>query len=277
MSSLAIARRIALIALSLCVAACSTVPPASAPRGHLVIVGGGGTGPEIIARAMLLAGGPAARVVVLPQASALPDRGIESAQMWRDAGASDVANVELVDIDAARTAIEHADLIWFPGGDQNRLMADLTKAGLIELVQQRYRDGATVGGTSAGAAVMTTPMITGDGDDALTRIASEATKLAPGLDLFANAIVDQHFVRRQRHNRLIGAVLDHPDHVGFGIDERTALIVSGTRAEVIGDGCVVVYDARRAHIELLSEGKPSAATGMQMQVLRQGMAFDLAR
>jgi cyanophycinase len=269
--------RLAFVLFALSLVACTSAGHAPEARGNLVIVGGGGTGQEIIARTVALAGGAQAHVVVLPQASESADRGVDSAQMWRDAGAVDVVNLALDDVGAARRAIEQANLIWFPGGDQNRLMADLTKAGLIELVQQRYRDGATVGGTSAGAAVMSTPMITGEGDDSMTHIASEATVLAPGLGLFEGAIVDQHFVRRQRHNRLIGAVLDHPDHVGFGIDERTALVVSGGRAEVMGEGCVVVYDARHAKLEPLAAGKPSAATGMSMQVLRQGMTYELGR
>jgi cyanophycinase len=269
-----IARCAASLALSLVLAACSSAPAADVARGHLVIVGGGGTGPEIIARTLQLAGAANARVAVLPQASELPERGVDSAQMWRDAGAKEVTNVDFTDLAAARRAIEQADLIWFPGGDQVRLMGDLEKFGVVELVQRRFRDGATVGGTSAGAAVMSTPMITGEGEELLTRIASDSTKTASGLGLFAGAIVDQHFVRRQRANRLIGCVLDHPDHVGFGIDERTALVVSGAQLEVVGQGCVVVFDARRAKVEPLTPGQPSAATGLSMQVLRQGMTYE---
>ena len=250
----------------------------SAKAGALVIVGGGGTTAPIVARALELARGPETIVVVFPQASESKERGVDSAQMWREAGAREALVVEFTDPAWARAQIERADLIWFGGGDQSVLMKDLAAAGFVELVRARHDAGAVCGGTSAGAAVMTAVMITGEGgENLLTSITPGSTATALGLGLLPGAIVDQHFVKRQRANRLISAVLDHPELVGFGIDERTALIVHDGRGEVLGEGPVLVVDARRAGVEPKIDGLPSAAQGMTLHVLRSGSTYDFRR
>jgi cyanophycinase len=100
-----------------------------------------------------------------------------------------------------------------------------------------------------------------------------ATKTAPGLGLWPEVIFDQHFLKRQRHSRLISLVLEHPTLVGVGIDERTAAIVSGSRFEVLGEGAVVVFDGRKATIEARQPGQLTAARNVTMHVLTNGMAF----
>lgn len=246
-------------------------------RLELVIVGGGTTLESIQQRALELARGRESRVVVLPQASDRPDRGEASAEMWREAGAAEVTNLsDLSDIVRARAVLESADLIWMGGGDQTLLMAALRESGLDEVVRTRAAAGVTCGGTSAGAAVMTLVMITGEGDG-LEKVAAGATHTATGLGLLPAGIVDQHFLARQRANRLLGAVLDHPELIGFGIDERTALVVTGGRAEVAGEGQVVVIDAREAAVERTEPGALAAARGLRVQVLRPGMAYELGR
>ena len=129
--------------------------------------------------------------------------------------------LDLQDADAALTAIREADLIWFSGGNQNRLMSFLSQNGLIEAIRARYEHGATVGGTSAGAAVMSRIMLTGIPVD----VSAGACKTADGLGLWDGVIVDQHYFRRLRFSRLLDAVLGHHDKVGVGIDESTAVIV----------------------------------------------------
>jgi cyanophycinase len=243
------------------------------PNGHLVVVGGGGVPDVVLKRALELAGGPTAPIVILPQASELADTGEVAAEMWRKAGATKVTPLVMIDLPAARQAIQAASLIWFPGGDQNRLMKALDGTGLPELIARRYQDGAVVGGTSAGAAVLSTIMLTGDAD--LQSMTAGATKTAPGLGLWPDVIVDQHFLKRQRHSRLISLVLEHPALVGVGIDERTAAIVSGPRLEVLGESSVLVIDARRATVEPREGGKLSAARNVTMHVLTTGMAMEI--
>jgi cyanophycinase len=116
-------------------------------------------------------------------------------------------------------------------------------------------------------------MITGDAD--LQSVTSGSTQIAQGLGLWADAIVDQHFLKRQRQNRLMSAVLDHPALVGVGIDEATAVVVRGTHIEVLGRSAAVVFDARRARVAPSAGGAPLGATDMSVHVLRAGMSWDL--
>lgn len=260
------------IALAMCVPA-AMAGRAQPGSGALVLVGGGGTTPEILARTLELAGGPNAIVAVLPQSSALEDAGDSSVAMWLGAGAREAAKVPFEPAAAARAALERATLIWMPGGDQNRFMKAIAGTGLDDLIRARHRAGALVGGTSAGAAVISGAMITGDAD--LQSITAGKTVLGAGLGLWPDAIVDQHFLRRQRTNRLISAVLDRPTLVGIGIDEATAVIVRGSTFEVVGRSSVVVVDARGADRAVTSPGQIAAATGLRVAVLRAGMAYSL--
>lgn len=302
-------------ALALLVSACASNRPAyrNDARGHLLIVGGGGTSPEMFERALAAAGGLDARVVVLPQASESAETGANSAKAWRAAGARNVAVLDA--LDSVRSAVElrAASVIWFTGGVQTRLMKALRDAQLVDVVRERYRDGAVVGGTSAGAAVMSATMITGDydlggganapakagsspnaaaqqgaapaapranaeeEDSGLRYIRAGTNVFAEGLGLLPGAIVDQHFVQRQRFNRLLSALIDHPECVGIGIDEKTAIFVHGTRFEVIGSSNVVVVDPRHASNRQGVPATPAAIRDVDVHVLRAGMILDLAR
>ena len=265
----------ALAAVCLALAAgASTAQPA--PKGHLVVVGGGGVPEVILKRALELAGGPAAPIVIFPQASELADTGDVAVEMWKKAGATDVRWMALTDAAAAaaaRQAVEAAAFVWFPGGDQGKLMKAFEGTGVPDVIARRYRDGAVVGGTSAGAAVMSSIMLTGDAD--LQSITVGATKTAPGLGLWPEVIVDQHHLKRQRQSRLISLVLEHPALVGVGIDERTAAIVSGPRVEVLGESTVLVIDARRAAVEPRAPGTLSGARNITVHVLTSGMGLEI--
>ena len=247
-----------------------------APKGHLVVIGGGTIPDDVRARTLALAGGAKAIVVVLPQASELPETGPEAVEVWKKAGAAKAAVVDVTARATAIAAIKEATLIWFPGGDQTRLMKALDNTGVPEAIQERYRQGATVAGTSAGAAVMSKVMITGNGMD-LQAISAKKTDTAPGLGLWPQVIVDQHFLKRQRHNRLLSAVLDHPQLVGVGIDESTAAVVSGAEFEAIGKSSIVVIDARKAAVAPTSAGEPIAGRNVTVHVLKAGMRLDLGK
>jgi cyanophycinase len=247
----------------------------AASEGTLVLVGGGEINESIVTRTLELSGGSQAVVAVLPQASAEPDAGDSSVAMWKKAGAKDARTVGFSDRDAARRAIESATLIWMPGGDQNRFMKAIAGTGLDDLIRARHDAGVVVGGTSAGAAILSKVMITGEGD--LTRVTIGTTRTAPGLGLWPEVIVDQHFLARQRTSRLVSAVLDHPALVGIGIDESTALIVRGSIVAAIGSSAAIVIDARRAAIARGPDGAVAGGVGLAFHVLRSGMTFDLAR
>jgi len=241
--------------------------------GPLVVVGGGPTVADITTRTLALAGGSNARVVVLPQSSALPDAGDASVKMWLDAGARDARKVRFDDVAAARAAIEQATLIWMPGGDQNRFMDAIRPTGLADVIRTRHRAGVVVGGTSAGAAILSASMMTGEAD--LKSLTTASTELKPGLGLWPEVIVDQHFLKRQRHNRLLSAVIDHPSLIGVGIDESTAVIVRGRELEVVGVSAVVVLDARSGRVTPAPAGQPVAAADARVTVLRAGLRYTL--
>jgi cyanophycinase len=253
----------------------SLPPSVAASEGTLVVVGGGATSDIIVTRTLELAGGSEAVVAVLPQASAEPGAGDSTVDMWKKAGAKDVRSVDFGDREAARRTIASATLIWIPGGDQNRFMKAIAGTGLDDLIRARHDAGVVVGGTSAGAAILSNVMLTGEGD--LKRVTIGTTLTAPGLGLWPGVIVDQHFLARQRTNRLISAVLDHPTLVGIGIDESTALIVRGTIVAAIGSSDAIVIDARRAAIARGPDGSNAGGVGLALHVLRSGMTFDLAR
>ncbi len=262
------------------------VRPATA-KGCLVVEGGGKPSIDVRKRFLALAGGAACRVVVIPQASALPDSGPIAATRWRDLGAQNVTILDLADLVAAVDLIRHADLIWIGGGDQERLMRRLKGTGLPEAIRARYRDGATVGGSSAGAAVMSRTMISRGGEDFPKPLANFPI-FAEGLGLWPEVIVDQHFLKLKRTDRLRRAVEEYPDLIGVGIDESTAVIVRGQTMEVIGNSLVTVIDQRKPSlilpaVEVLKggggDGAPPAAPSpaYRLSTLNPGVTFDLDR
>jgi cyanophycinase len=245
---------------------------AQSPRGALVVVGGGGTTDAIVARTLELAGGKNAVVAVLPQSSGVANAGDSSVKMWLDAGAKEARKVDFKD-PGARAALEASTLIWMPGGDQNRFMDAIAGTGLDEVIRAAYRKGAVVGGTSAGAAVMSEWMMTGDAE--LTSLVAGKTVLRKGLALWPEVIVDQHFLKRQRNNRLLSAVLERPNLVGVGIDEATAVVVRGDKFEAVGRSNVVVFDARKAKVQKVEAGGLTSGSDVKLSVLREGMSYSM--
>ena len=245
---------------------------AQAAKGALVIVGGGGTTHAIVTRTLQLAGGKDAVVAVLPQSSAVEGAGDSSVKMWLDAGAKAAGKVDFKQPDA-KTALESATLIWIPGGDQNRFMAAIEGTGLDDVIRAQYRKGTVVGGTSAGAAVMAEFMMTGDAD--LKALTAGSTVMKKGLALWPGALIDQHFLARQRNNRLLSAVLDRPALVGIGIDEGTAVIARGSSFEVIGRGAVMVIDARDAKVDKAEPGGLATGRNLKLAVLKAGQSYSL--
>ena len=133
-----------------------------------------------------------------------------------------------------------------PGGDQERFTNAVLNTPVYNAIHRAYKNGATIAGTSAGAAVMSKYMITGREltDTAyrptFRKIEDKNIELKEGLGLFPNAIVDQHFVARSRYNRLLSALGAHPSLACIGIDEATAIIVHQNKIKVSGQSQVIV-------------------------------------
>ncbi|MFT4541888.1 MAG: cyanophycinase [Planctomycetota bacterium] len=248
----------------------SATSVAAGKPGYMIIVGGGGTTPAIQGEVARLLGKDF-HVAIMPQASEREDRGKPSADMWTAAGAKHVFN--LIDLRAPKTRekLKQADLIWMPGGAQSKLVEAIEAADLASFLRARHKAGTMIGGTSAGAAVFGELMIAGSPDPASLRCG--AMKPLLGLGIWPEAVIDQHFIARNRGNRLLTAVLDHPQKLGIGIDERTAVIQRGNELRVIGDGCVIVYDARQAKVTPAKKGAQQSATGLEMQILADGATW----
>lgn len=263
---------------------------AQAGRGSLFIVGGGESPPELARRFVELAGGAGrARIAVVPMASSEPrataDEKIEELTGLGAAAYTVLLTREQALEPGAAGTLDSATGIWFSGGDQSRLTEVLGGTPVLAAIHRRYRSGAVLGGTSAGAAIMSESMLTGNqrrpdslgyyGDE-FPAVARGAIEVVPGLGFLPGTIVDQHFLRRERHNRLLSAVLERPSLLGIGIDEGTALEVAPDgRWRVLGRSAVAVYDARRATVTP-SVAPLLGARGVRFHLLPSGSRYDPA-
>lgn len=246
----------------------STGTPEVDSRGRLVIVGGALEAENAAVWNAVLDGrdglGP---VCVIPTASGAPERSMQSAVESLDRhggggtgmgilireGEVEVAN----DPEIAGTLLTCSGF-WFTGGSQSRITQTFMPEGVAtsayQAVRERFLEGAVLAGTSAGAAMMSDPMIAGGssegafvagirGEDGEDR--EDGVRIDGGLGFFQAGVLDQHFLARGRIGRLLVTVRDHPDiPAGFGIDENTAMIVDGGVADVVGASGVVVVDGR---------------------------------
>lgn len=286
--------RAALGAAILFLAGCAGAPapdPVAGARGHLFIVGGGPRPAEVMDPFIELAGGRGrAKIAVVPMSSADPAAAGESlVEQMKALGAAEVVNLNLTREQALDPAsaelLDGVTGVWFAGGVQSRHTAVLLGTPVIERIHELYRGGAVIGGTSAGAAIMSEIMITGGekrpGGDrpvdsgAYITIDRDNIGVDQGFGFLPGAIVDQHFVRRKRNNRLISVVLEHPDRIGVGIDESTAVVVGPDgRWTIVGRSVAVVYDARGAEITAVDAPGALGGAGIRMHVLPAGSVFD---
>ena len=226
--------------------------PAQDPQGMLFIIGGGTRSPALIEKMVSLARMRVNDyVVVLPMASAEPDSSFF--YLERDLKPFCRQTISYLNFTKDRVhdkswidSLSQARLIFITGGDQNRFMKLVLHTQVHDAIVKAYNRGAMIAGTSAGAAVMSKEMITGNeliGDSAVSgsfkSIRYDMVELKEGLGLIQNAIIDQHFVARSRYNRLLSVLAEHPAYACIGVDEGTALIVQGSALTVTGTGQVI--------------------------------------
>ncbi|MCY7409561.1 MAG: cyanophycinase [Chitinophagales bacterium] len=234
---------------------CTSVPEKikTAPdkRGILFIIGGGERDDTLMQQMVDLSGWKKGETIaIIPLTSEYDD----SAYMWTNDQLQKLTGQAAINIDSASInnqiridSLSKAKIIFICGGDQNRFMRLTINTGIIEAIKTAYNNGATVGGTSAGASLMSEMMITGNQllDTAykatFDKIRSANVELKPGIGLLDSIIIDQHFITRSRFNRMLSAIMDHPNYQCIGIDESTALIVQGDSATVVGVSEVVVF------------------------------------
>jgi cyanophycinase len=266
----------------------SGAPALAGPKGYLFIIGGGDRPESMMRRFVDLARGfGSGRIVVFPMASSEPkETGDALVEEFRKLGAPDVVNCVLsreqaLAEDSARV-LDGAGGVFFSGGDQSRQMAVLLHTPIHRRLLALYESGCVLGGTSAGAAVMSEVMITGDerrkaeeGREFST-IEADNIVTTEGLGFLKAAVIDQHFVARRRLNRLISLIAEKPALLGIGIDESTAIIVEPGRVfEVIGASNVIVLDASRAKVSAAPDRR-LGFTGILLYSLLPGDRFDLA-
>lgn len=267
---------------------CTVIVPAQ-PKGHLLIIGGGERTDEIMQRFVDLAGGDKARIVVFPMASGYADSvGVRQSAQLKKFGVSHSFSLNIdrttADSDSVVRLLEHVTGVFFSGGDQSKLTAALKNTKLEKRIHEIYARGGVIGGTSAGAAVMSRIMITGeelihkDSAAAFFTIAKGNIETKEGFGFISDAIIDQHFVVRKRHNRLISLVLENPSLLGIGIDESTCIIVNpdGTFS-VLGESVVIVYDAATAENPAVTKNGYLAGRGLRMHILKSGDTYHLKR
>lgn len=205
--------------------------------GKLVICGGGVLPTELLTRFLELAGGALARVVVVTTASEFADSDAmeEKLTFWREQVLADLCVLHtrrraMADEPEFWRPLASATGVWFVGGDQNWLTETYLGTRTRDEIHGVLARGGVVGGTSAGAAVMSPVMIKGGDLEA---------EVGPGFGLLPGAVVDQHFLKRNRQPRLQGVLASRPGLLGLGIDEGTALIVEGNQLTVLGESEVV--------------------------------------
>jgi len=223
------------------------------PKGDLFIIGGGSRPESLVHKMISIAGlRDSGYAVVLPMSSAVPDTSAYyGKKQFYEAGISRVVHFHYEKGDRMPEqqldSIRNAALIYLTGGNQNRFMEVAAGTLLPEAIRTAYKKGATIAGTSAGASLQSSLMMTGDEkkypeyDGDFPTIEANNIILEPGLKLLKNAILDQHFIQRSRMNRLITAIIEHPEKTGIGIDESTAIHVYGDSARVYGKAQVVVF------------------------------------
>lgn len=222
------------------------------PKGSLFIIGGGKRPPEMIQEMIDLAGiNDSDYVVVLPMSSSEPDTAFYYARkQFMERGVGDVVNFNFQKGDphsgSRLDSLVHAKLIYISGGDQTRFMEAVAGTSCYEALHEAYQQGAVIAGTSAGAAVMSKKMITGNEfkhpeyTGEFRTIESDNMELLEGMGFLQKAIIDQHFIRRMRMNRLMAVAIENPGFTCIGIDESTAIVVQGDSARVTGNSQVIV-------------------------------------
>jgi cyanophycinase len=258
--------------------------PEGKQRGWIVPIGGAENmenDRHILERFVRLSGGDAADLVVVPTASRLHETGPRYVKLFTDIGA---AKVTVMDFDTRRDCrepsrlqrLEQASGIFFTGGNQLRLTTLLGGTPVAQLIRARNAQGVTVGGTSAGASILSEHMIA-FGDEGAAVIAG-SVRLAPGLGLTNRFIIDQHFRQRDRLGRLITALAYNPFAVGIGLDEDTAAFIGADDTlEILGSGGATVVDASDASyssIDEASDGQPVCVLGLRLHVLVAGATYN---
>lgn len=216
-------------------------------NGSLVIVGGAMRDPAISERFVALAGGEDARIVVIPTAGGRDeyDNGDCGLGSWWRMGVESVTCLHTKDPAEADTdefikPIQTATAVWFNGGRQWHIADSFLGTRAEEEFRQVLERGGVIGGSSAGATIQGSYLVRGDTSCNTIMMGDHQV----GFGYLKNTAIDQHVLRRNRQFDLIDVIETHPELLGIGLDENSAIVVQGDEFEVIGASYVLIYDNR---------------------------------
>jgi len=256
-------------------------------EGTVIVIGGAEDKVRdrvILSRFIALAGGSDARIAVISTASSL---GLEAGERYRqvftELGAASVKPLHTVtrpqaNDEAAVRTINAATGVFMTGGNQLRLASTLGGTRLADAILERFRQGAVVAGTSAGASAMSSHMIAFGASGATPK--HRMAQIAAGLGVLPGVIIDQHFQQRNRLGRLLSLIAQNPSLLGLGIDEDTAGIVGPDHIlEVVGRGSVTIVDGAASETDAweVRGHRPLMISNVVLHSLPAGYRFDLRR
>ena len=256
------------------------------PKGKLFIIGGGDRSDALMQQLISVAELTIKDyIVVLPMSSGEP---IESFTYFKSQFEKLTPNPiimmnydkTMVNNKMLNDSLQNAKLIFISGGDQTRFMDVVKNTPVYTAIHKAYENGSTIAGTSAGAAVMCQHMITGNQklqtqySETFDNIRYDNLETTVGLGLIKNVIIDQHFMKRSRYNRLLSALVEFPDHIGIGIDESTALIVRNKEIEIAGESEVVVVKKPKGIIKSQKNNLVSIKN-LEMAIFTAGQKFKI--
>jgi cyanophycinase len=231
--------------VSLGLMAQSPEPSVGPASGSLLVIGGGALTPQIVSRFVTLAGGRDAEVVFIPTAEEDPlDINGAVERFKRGFGFKNVTPLHTrdrkqADTDEFVTPLKKASAVWFDGGRQWRLVDAFAGTRTQREIEAVLARGGVIGGSSAGATIQGSYLVRGarEGNQVMM-----AKGYEEGFGYLKGVAVDQHILPRGRADDLVEVIDAHPQLLGLGIDEATAIVVKGDQFEVIGRGVVGIYD-----------------------------------
>jgi cyanophycinase len=265
----------------------ATTRPARPRAGHLVIIGGAEDKLRqrtILTRFVTLAGGPAARILVISTASSLGDEATDLYDsLFRQLGVAEVTSARPMTREEANApritdALRDVTGVFLTGGNQLRLSTVVGGTKLGRALVDGHKRGLVVAGTSAGASAIASHMVAFGASGATPK--QRMTQMSAGLGLLSGVVIDQHFEQRNRIGRLIALVAQSPSLLGIGLDEDTAAVVSPSgMLEVIGKGSVTILDPTRLQTDAYEakRHRPIMVSGVVLHSLPSGYRFDLRR
>ncbi len=238
-------------------------------NGALVICGGGLKDTRILQRFVELAGGPSARIVLIPTANEKEAFGTNwaSYQQFHELGATNLTILHTRDRKVADSAdfvapIKSAGGVWIGGGRQWRLVDSYLHTRTQDELFKLLGRGGVIGGTSAGCSIQASYLVRGARQ-------GNQIMMAPGYEegfgFLRDTALDQHLLARGRQGDLSPVVKKHPELLGIGLDEDTAIVVQGDSFEVIGRSKVAIFDP----------GRPSGSKSEPCYFLEAGEKFNL--